>query len=138
MQTILGVIGFIVALAVLFIYNAAKNMRKIQTVPDNEDVVTLTDVNFEMQTKNKTILIDFWAAWCAPCRMMSPILNEVATELSGQVSVGKVNIEEYQSIAKKYKVRSIPTMIILKNGVETNRFVGIKTKNFLVQQLAKS
>jgi len=67
--------------------------------------------------------------------MMAPVLNEVASELSDNLYVGKVDIEEYQSLAQKYKVRSIPTLILFKNGLEINRFVGVKAKDFLIQQI---
>ncbi len=66
--------------------------------------------------------------------MMAPVLNEVAGELSGNSGVGKVNIEDYQSLAQKYNVRSIPTLILFKNGVEVNRYVGVKNKEFLARR----
>jgi thioredoxin 1 len=113
-------------------------MKNIPLVADNEMIMTLTDKNFQYQTKNKLVLVDFWASWCAPCRMMAPVLNEVASELKGSSHVGKVNIEQYQSLAQKYQVRNIPTMILFENGREINRFVGIKSKDFLIQQIQKS
>ena len=106
-------------------------------VADHANVLTLTEKNFQQQTKNKVVLVDFWATWCAPCRMMAPVLNDVASELSGNSHVGKVNIEQYQSLAQKFKVRSIPTLILFKNGAEINRFVGIKSKEFLLKEIAK-
>jgi thioredoxin 1 len=116
---------------------ARTRMKNIPVVADNDHILTLTDKNFNHQTKNKLVLVDFWASWCAPCRMMAPVLNEVADELTGNSHVGKVNIEQYQSLAQKYQVRSIPTLILLKNGMEVNRFVGIKNKEFLLQQINK-
>ncbi|MFA5849020.1 MAG: thioredoxin [Bacteroidales bacterium] len=110
-------------------------MKNIPLVADNEKIITLTDKNFEHQTKNKIVLVDFWASWCAPCRMMAPVLNEVAETLTGNMHIGKVNIEEYQNLAAKFKVRSIPTLILFKNGVEVNRFVGVKNKEFLIKQI---
>ncbi|HAQ65591.1 MAG TPA: thioredoxin [Bacteroidales bacterium] len=106
-------------------------------VEDHEKILTLTDKNFQQQTRNKIVLIDFWASWCAPCRMMAPVLNDVAKELNGNSLVGKVNIEQYQSLAQRFGVRSIPTLILLKNGIEVNRFVGVKSKDFLLQQIGK-
>jgi len=69
--------------------------------------------------------------------MMAPVLNEVADELSGNTHIGKVNIEEYQSLAQRFLVRNIPTLILMKNGKEINRFVGIKSKDFLLEQIQK-
>lgn len=106
-------------------------------VKDHVNVLTLTDKNFQQQTKNRLVLVDFWAEWCAPCRMMAPILNDVASELDGNAYVGKVNIEQYQSLANRFKVRNIPTLILFKNGKEINRFVGVKTKDYLLKELAK-
>ena len=106
-------------------------------VADHVKILNLTDKNFQQQTKNKLVLVDFWAAWCAPCRMMAPVLNDVASELTGNSLVGKINIEQQQALAQKFKVRSIPTLILFKNGTEINRFVGIKSKDFLLKEIAK-
>jgi thioredoxin 1 len=135
MQTTMIVIGLIIMAFGVLMFIGKSKMKNIPAVADHEKILTLTDQNFGHQTKNKTVLIDFWASWCAPCRMMAPILNEVAGELSGNSYVGKVNIEQYQSLAQKFKVRSIPTLVLLKNGVEVNRFVGLKNKEFLLKQL---
>jgi thioredoxin 1 len=110
-------------------------MKQIPIVADHKKILTLTDKNFLHQTRDKIVLVDFWAAWCAPCRIMSPVLNEVAQELNDQAHVGKVNIEQYQTLAQQFKVRSIPTLILLKDGKEINRFVGIKNKEFLLKHL---
>ena len=116
---------------------ARVKMKNIPVVADSDKILTLTDKNFQHQTKNKLVLVDFRASWCAPCRMMAPVLNDVATELNGNSHVGKVNIEQYQSLAQKFQVRNIPTMILFKNGREINRFVGVKNKEFLLQQINK-
>jgi thioredoxin 1 len=137
MQTTLIVIGiFLVAIIIL----RTIAMRKIKNTPlvaDHAKVLTLTDQNFQQQTKNKVVLVDFWASWCGPCRMMAPVLNDVASELNGNSHVGKVDIQQYQSLATKFKVRNIPTLILFKNGTEINRFVGIKSKDFLLKEIAK-
>ncbi|HEY5470866.1 MAG TPA: thioredoxin [Bacteroidales bacterium] len=133
MIIILAIIAFIGALFIM----ARVKMKNVPVVADSESILTLTDKNFQHQTKNRLVLVDFWAAWCAPCRMMSPVLNEVANELTGNSHVGKVNIEQYQSLAQKFQVRNIPTLILFKNGVEVNRYVGIKSRDFLLQEFGK-
>jgi thioredoxin 1 len=138
MQTTLIITGIIISiLAALFLF-ARYRIKNIPVVADNDKILTLTDKNFQHQTKNKLVLVDFWASWCAPCRMMAPVLNEIADELSGNSHIGKVNIEEYQSIAQRFHVRNIPTLILLKNGKEINRFVGVKSKAYLLDQIQKS
>jgi len=114
---------------------ARARMKNIPLVDDHKNILTLTDKNFQHQTKGRIVLVDFWAAWCAPCRMMAPVLNDVAGELNGNAHVGKVDIEKYQSLAQKFKVRNIPTMILFKNGKEHSRFVGVKSKEFLVREI---
>jgi len=137
MQTTFIVIGVIIVAVFVFRYIAMAQMKNTPLVADHDKVLTLTEQNFQQQTKGKVVLIDFWASWCAPCRMMAPVLNDVATELKGNSHVGKVDIQQYQSLANKFKVRNIPTMILLKNGAEVNRFVGIKSKEFLLKEMAK-
>ncbi len=138
MQTALIIIGIIVITLVTLVFYAKAKMKSIPLVADHKNILTLTDKNFQQQTKNKVVLVDFWAEWCAPCRMMAPILNDVAADLSGNNRVGKVNIEQFQSLAQKYKVRSIPTFILFKDGKEINRYVGGKTKEFLLNQIHKA
>jgi thioredoxin 1 len=116
---------------------ARARMKNIPVVADSDRILTLTDKNFQHQTKNRLVLVDFWAAWCAPCRMMAPVLNDVSSELPENSFVGKVNIEQFQSLAQKFQVRNIPTLILLKNGKEVNRFVGVKSKEFLIEQIQK-
>jgi len=137
MQTTLIITGITISiLAALFLF-ARSRMKNIPVVADNEKILTLTDKNFQHQTKNKLVLVDFWASWCAPCRMMAPVLNEVADELAGNSYVGKVNIEQFQSLAQKFQVRNIPTLILLKNGKEIERFVGVKSKDLLLEKIRK-
>jgi thioredoxin 1 len=135
MNTVLIVL--VSVLAVLFVVRWFA-MRKIKNTPmvdDHENILTLTDKNFKQQTKNRLVLVDFWAGWCAPCRLMAPTLNEVAAELKDEAYVGKVNIEQYQSMAQIHKVRNIPTLILFKNGKEIKRYVGVKGKDFLMKEI---
>jgi len=125
------IIGFVLFTAIM-----RARIKNTPMVDDAAKIITLTDKNFHHQIKDKTILIDFWASWCAPCRMMAPVLNELSEEVD-KASVGKLNIDEYQSIAAKYNVRSIPTMIIFKGGKEVDRIVGVKSKEYLLKQINK-
>ncbi len=135
MQTTLIITGIIILTFVFLTLRAKARMKKIPLVTDHEKILTLTDKNFQNQTKNKLVLVDFWAAWCGPCRIMAPVLNEIAGELKGNSYVGKVNVEQFQSLAQKYKIRGIPTMVLFKNGTEVNRFVGVKSKEYLIKQI---
>ena len=137
MQTTFIVIGIIIATVVLLRFLTMRKIKNTPMVADHEKVLTLTDLNFQQQTKGKLVLVDFWASWCVPCRMMAPVLNEVASELPGNARVGKVDIEKHQNLAQKFRVRSIPTLILFKNGTEINRFVGIKSKEFLLKEIAR-
>jgi len=137
MQTTFIIIGLIITAFIGFRYIAMAKMKNTPLVAEHARVLIITDQNFQQQTKNKVVLVDFWANWCAPCHMMAPVLNDVATELKGNSHVGKVDIQQYQSLANKFKVRNIPTMILFKNGAEVNRFVGIKSKEFLLKEMAK-
>lgn len=137
MQTAFIIIGLLILFFGLLIAYTRAKMKNIPLVAEHKNILTLTDKNFQQQSKNRVVLVDFWAEWCAPCRIMAPILNEVANELTGESFVGKVNVQQFQSLAQKYKVRSIPTLILFNNGIEVKRFVGVKSKDFLLQQIKK-
>jgi thioredoxin 1 len=100
-------------------------------------ILVLTDQNFASSIKDKTVLVDFWAEWCMPCKMMAPILNELSLELPDGQAVGKVDIEAYPKMAQKYGIRNIPTLVIFKNGKEIDRIVGVKQKGFLKEKMLK-
>ncbi|HET6874429.1 MAG TPA: thioredoxin [Acidimicrobiales bacterium] len=101
--------------------------------------LTLTDSTFdeEVQSAGEPVLVDFWAEWCGPCKMVAPILDEIAGEQAGKLKVGKVNIDENLELARRYNVMSIPTLILFKEGNEEHRIVGAKGKAQLLQEISK-
>jgi len=125
-----------VAFLAAFFLNYYK-MKKTPVVEDNGKIKKLSDQNFEHQIKSGIMLVDFWATWCMPCKMMAPVLNDLSEELTGNASVGKLDVDQNSSASAKYAVRSIPTMVLFKNGIEINRFVGVKTKDFLLKEIHK-
>jgi thioredoxin 1 len=137
MKTTLIITGIIITVIGILVLLFRSKMKNIPLVTDHNNIITLTDKNFINQTKGKVVLVDFWASWCVPCRIMAPVLNDVASELSGNSYVGKVDIDQYQSLAQKYNVRNIPTLILFKDGIEVRRFVGIQSGEFLLQQVRK-
>ena len=98
------------------------------------DLVNLNKESFEKVTaeKDKTLIIDFWAPWCGPCKALTPVLEEISAEMSNKVGVYKVNVDDNTDLAQEHGVQSIPTMLIYKNGSLSETIVGLKTKDELV------
>lgn len=101
------------------------------------EIVKLNNENFkkEVMQSDKTVIVDFYADWCGPCKMMSPILDDIANELESKIRVYKVNVDESRDIAMKYEIMSIPTLIIFKNGKVINTLVGLRDKNEIIENL---
>ncbi len=99
--------------------------------------IILTKENFEEEVlkADKPVLIDFWATWCGPCRMLSPVIEEIAKEYDGKVKVGKVNVDEQPELASAFRVASIPTVVVMKEGEVTNTSVGFRPKEQIVALL---
>ena len=100
-------------------------------------VLKITGDNFEGEVlkSNKIVLIDFYADWCGPCRMMAPIVDQIAEEMQEKIKVGKVNVDENQELAMEYGVMSIPTIVIIENGEVKNTLVGVRDKNEIKEML---
>ena len=96
-------------------------------------IVTLTQDNFDAEVLKSTspVLVDFWAEWCGPCKMIAPVLDELATEYGDKVKIGKVNIDQHQGIAAQYGVRAIPTLLMFSKGQVTEQMVGLRSKRDL-------
>ena len=99
-------------------------------------IIKVTNDNFnEIKDSKYTVLIDFYADWCGPCRMLGPVLDEIANEKS-DITIGKVNVDNDRELANSFGIRSIPTMIIFKNGVEVDRMVGFFNKDNILARLS--
>jgi thioredoxin 1 len=98
-----------------------------------------TDQDFEKEVlkSEKPVLVDFWAAWCGPCQMMGPIIDELAEKVKDKYKVGKLNVDENRETASKYGVMSIPTLIIFKDGKNVKQFIGVQNKESLQEELEK-
>ncbi len=101
--------------------------------------IELKEDNFESEVIKSEIpvLVDFWATWCGPCKMIAPVVEEIAEELSGKLKVGKVNVDENQSIAANYGIRSIPTLIVFKGGESVDQIIGAQSKEALLDVIKK-
>jgi thioredoxin 1 len=101
------------------------------------NIVTLTEENFAQEvTQSATpVLVDFWAEWCGPCKMIAPLLDEIASEYDGRIKIGKVNIDDQQTLATQHGIRAIPTLLLFKNGEVTEQIVGLRSKRDLKASL---
>lgn len=101
--------------------------------------IEITDNNFETEVlkSNLPVLVDFWAIWCMPCKMIAPIVDEIANEFEGKLKVGKVDIDNNQNFAMKFGIRSIPTLLIFKDGKVVEQIVGAAPKKALIEKISK-
>jgi thioredoxin 1 len=96
-----------------------------------------SNFNTEVEGKQGIVVVDFWAAWCGPCRMLTPVIEELASELQGKVEFVKLNVDDNPTIAQKYKVASIPTVMVFNNGVLSETLIGFRPKQELKTVIAK-
>lgn len=99
------------------------------------DILELNSVNFEASIQEGVVIVDFWAPWCGPCRMQTPVLEKLSEKVSDEIKITKVNIDAAQDIATKYGIQSIPTIIIFKDGVQVQKMVGLQNENSLSSAL---
>jgi len=105
----------------------------------SENIVTLSDATFDEHVKSSDVpvLVDFWAEWCGPCKMISPVLEEIAEEQAGKLQIGKLNIDDNLEVTRRFDVMSIPTLILFKDGEPEVRLIGAKPKGQLLQEIAE-
>lgn len=112
--------------------------RTTSSSPPISEPIRVTDSNFDRVIKsNPLVIIDCWAPWCAPCRMMAPIIDELAKEYAGKILFGKLNVDENPRIPIQYQIMSIPTFLVFKDGSLVDRIIGAMPKRLLEQKLAK-
>ena len=104
---------------------------------ENSTVIKLNESNFdrELTQDDKPVIVDFWAEWCGPCKMIAPLLDEIAREKAGTVKVAKVNVDESQSLSFKYNIRAIPALLFFKNGQLRDQVTGVTSKKELLNRL---
>jgi thioredoxin 1 len=104
------------------------------------NILVLTAENFPAQVlqSTKPVLVDFWAEWCGPCKMIAPVLDELASEFDGRVSIGKINVDEQQALASQFGVQGIPTLLIFKGGQVIDQVVGLRGKKDLQSRLERA
>ncbi len=118
---------------VLFVYRRYKMLATMSKKPVSDKLIILTDATFKKQISKGVCLVDFWAEWCTPCKILGPVVSEIAEEISDEAKICKLDVQHNQRVATELGIRNIPTVLIFKDGKIVKKFVGVKTKTVLMK-----
>lgn len=128
-------VAILLVLLIAAFYKKYKLLKNMEQTPNSAHLLELTDATFKKTIQKGVTLVDFWAPWCMPCKIQGPIVNEVAELMHDKATISKINIDIHKRTASELGIRSIPTIIIFKDGKPLTKLVGAKTKNVLTKAL---
>lgn len=127
--------GLFLMILIITFYHRIQSRKNLEQQNQDSKVIELTDESFEETIKSGVTLVDFWAPWCAPCRMQIPIILGIATEFSDRAKICKINVAEHKKAAISMKIKNIPNIIIFKDGKAVRQIIGSKPKHLIVNAL---
>jgi len=125
------------AILIILFASLLTGLSSCNSGSSDKNIITLTTNNFSDETGKGIVMVDFWATWCMPCKAMAPVIEEIAGQTIGKIKVGKVDIDKNGPLANKFGIQSIPTVLIFKDGVLVETFVGVQSKVAVVNALSK-
>ena len=135
MDTWLIIVLVVLAVLVLFFLYGYFKLKTVSIQASSENIIILNDKNFQSSLRNGVFIVDFWAEWCGPCRMVGPIVEELAKEFDGQVVVGKMDVDENVETPNEYGIRNIPTILFFKDGQVVDKQIGATQKAVLAAKI---
>jgi thioredoxin 1 len=137
MTNVLIIAGIAIVLFISYLIYGYYKMKNTPEAKTSKQIKQVTNKNIKQLTRTGPVLIDFWASWCAPCKLMTPVLNDIAESEDNDITVGKVNVDQQRILAKKFRIRTIPTLILFKEGKEMTRIAGVKSKKVVMKEVSR-